>query len=184
MRKNDLKTGMFVRRKDGVYAIVFRNCINTLEERDIFLNIKNWGWLGFYQYNEDLTFPNNDDFSIVEVWEPSTVGQLFREVIANKRPSGKILYNVNGKDTFEIGDCVKIVDIGGIYSTYTSFLIDNLDLLSRYSYMDSNPNTTEHYTVVLKNNHHIFKDRVVYAIENDNGQIYLMDENCLEKVVK
>lgn len=71
MQKNQLKTGMLVKTRNGVVYMVIRNFVDSeLLPQDILANVQYGGYMPLTKYNNSLVFNENDpEYDIVEVRE-------------------------------------------------------------------------------------------------------------------
>ena len=94
------------------------------------------------------------------------------------------------KKPIDVGDRVKIIDLGSKYTTYTKWFNDNekkeLGLRYMYGIDMSQINTNDTYTVWAKAPHGNYDKTMVYAIglaeEGTYGGILLINEKGLKKV--
>ena len=62
MKKSDLRSGMVIRYRDGDFGLV----VDFYGE---LVSIGRCFWGTFYAYNEDLTYADNPDCDIVEIYD-------------------------------------------------------------------------------------------------------------------
>lgn len=75
MKKSDLRTGMWVKFRNGKMCIVLRDTNNGD------LCVDGDGFMDFPAYTEDLKVINSndptEDFDIVEIWQPKYCGKYY-----------------------------------------------------------------------------------------------------------
>ena len=87
----------------------------------------------------------------------------------------------------KVGDVVKVVDLGKVYSTYAEWVDENVHGIAKcmYQYDDAKPDTTIKYQVLAVGKHPVTSNTLMYIQEvNDDGygKCYLMENKGLEKV--
>lgn len=70
MVKRELQTGMMVklRRYTDLHVIMRNVGFGEFRHQDLIVN--KGGWMPLDRYKDDMTFPEDEDFDIVEVWRP------------------------------------------------------------------------------------------------------------------
>ena len=120
-------------------------------------------------------------------------GEVYRENVGCSTLSGNIhTYDVweEVKPAIEVGDKVKIVDVGKSYSTYCSWFKENnvdVDIVARYQYgrfLESVSHVEEMEFKVLAKGEHESEDKMLYAIESPGCGVYLIGEDGIKKVTE
>ena len=66
MKKSDLRTGMWVKCRNGKRMLILLNAKNKCREADILTDEKTWNKLE--SYTDDLKVPTCEEHDITEVW--------------------------------------------------------------------------------------------------------------------
>ena len=94
------------------------------------------------------------------------------------------------KPLIEIGDTVRIINCGRLYTTYPSWFKEHqvdIDIAARYAYAnETNPSTSLDYEVLAVGKH-AGVDEILYAVKQKNesiygGPVYLIDGRGICKV--
>lgn len=80
---------------------------------------------------------------------------------------------------FNYGDKVKVINVGGVFSTYDE-MAKIMDLKNWDESNSPKKNSIAH--VVNVQQHPCFKDKIIYGIKTENNKDYIMSEYALEKV--
>lgn len=83
------------------------------------------------------------------------------------------------ENKFKFGDKVKIINVGGVFSTYDEMA----KIMGLKNWDESNsPKKNSIAYVVTVREHPCFKEKIIYGITTENGKDYIMSEYALEKV--
>ena len=80
---------------------------------------------------------------------------------------------------FEKGDIVVCKDTGKGYTTYKEWFIRRAPRLLKH-YVGDGLKKEKEYIIVAVGDHDIFRDRILYALQDLKGEIYLIDEKGIE----
>lgn len=83
------------------------------------------------------------------------------------------------ENKFKFGDKVKIINVGGVFSTYDEMA--KIMGLKNWDEGNSPKKNLIAYVVTVRE-HPCFKDKTIYGITTENGKDYIMSEYALEKV--
>jgi hypothetical protein len=83
------------------------------------------------------------------------------------------------ENKFSYGDKVKVINVGGVFSTYDEMA----KIMGLENWDESNsPKKNSIAHVVNVQQHPCFKDKIIYGIKTEDGKNYIMSEYALEKV--
>ena len=83
------------------------------------------------------------------------------------------------ENKFNVGDKVKVINVGGVFSTYQE-MAEIMDL--RNWCENERPKNNSIAEIINVEKHPCFTEKTIYGIESENGKEYIMSEYALEKV--
>lgn len=83
------------------------------------------------------------------------------------------------ENKFNVGDKVKVINVGGVFSTYQE-MAEIMDL--RNWCENERPKNNSIAEIINVEKHPCFTEKTIYGIESEDGKDYIMSEYALEKV--
>lgn len=182
--KADLKTGDWIVKRGGDVEQVL---LNTPFGN---YTVKESGSNGLDSKNDNLTSKLGKEFDVMKVMRAKYPGYLGtsnseHSTVVFDREKGIGCEKSKPQHEFEIGDKVRIVDSGKLYSSYPDFVATKAPTL-KANYIDhGQPHSGATFKVIAAGDHLTFNDDYIYVIQDTVSlQVFVIGEKGLKAVAE